>query len=250
MASPTTFSNITSLVVEGAGDITISETGELTGAMKATQRGSALHVEGMGGGSYFGNGMSFLGSMFGMGNNVISQSSGGGSCSISQSNGCVSISCAPGMKLVVNGKTINWESASSTATPAPPPPTYRLDAATCSIQEISVTSSANLHSLPFGLCASSMSVRVRGSGNVTLPSGTFENLNLEDAGSGNITGASTSTTTIAATVRGSGNIARVHVLGSGTACVHGSGDISLTAVRVASVRTNVTGSGDIRIKAR
>ena len=92
---------------------------------------------------------------------------------------------------------------------------------------------------------SDLSVGISGSGDVDL-AGTVESVDLRISGSGNLKAESLKAQKARCTVSGSGNIS-LNVSKELDATVSGSGDISYSG-KPASVRTRVSGSGDIKAK--
>lgn len=233
------FENVSSLSVKGHGNVSVCEDGtiECERGTKFEKVGNTLNIvsAGRGGGLVISGGVMTFG--------------GGGSVSNMVCDG-QSISIVNG-QVFINGKRARVDGEEKEEKKEQEPEKLRKLADNCTIQNISVTSSATVRIARKFCNTTSLVCSVAGSGDIILPSHThFGSLTLSVTGSGDIKGMSETTAdTCVATVTGSGDIQAVKVVKNAVMTVTGSGDIALKkGSSDTTVTRNVVGSGSAKCK--
>lgn len=218
------FDDVTELMIEGGGDITLSENGMITGALKASKSGGTLKLTGPGGITFTSGGMSVSGMTF----NNYSSNQG--------SN-----------QMFINGKLIDLNRLDEITVKEGAAKTFKLGQ-NCLIKAVKVRGSASIRNIPPQFVDNIFNASVEGSGDIYLPAKSFKSLNISIAGSGDVR-ANTITSALQANIviAGSGDVSDIHILDAGAVNVMGSGDVRITAVYPNQVSRNVMGSGDIQI---
>jgi hypothetical protein len=257
----TTFDEATTLVLEGAGSVTISSEGNIsinnkTGwttddATLTTSDGGRKLTISLSGFSRVENN-EFIANLISLG-----VGSGGGSTSVCDGTAVttrgsiVTVRTKRGRTIVIDdstgGVTIDGKAAgeSQPKRPALQQQSFRLGKA---LTSISVKHSATLRITAPDVLSGVLSVSVEGSGRMMLTASEFQHVNVGVTGSGGVYADKVKTQTAMISVTGSGEVVGLHVQQGGQAAVTGSGQISITKAPGIDVIQTLTGSGRIRIK--
>ncbi len=240
------YEDITKIVLQN-DSISINDDGVIVGATKVECKGGSLIIgENINCNSSmnFFNGGSF--SSFSSSGNVIQSMGGPGGVVLSGPRSTVIT--LNGIRMTY-GQIMDWHSGTAGESETPKPVIIYSLGPSCLINCIECNGGGSLENISSRWVSESLTVNVRGSGNVQLPQMKFTNLNASVAGSGKVVGNETSTQFVFINVAGSGDVNGIHVLNSGSVSVAGSGDVNITAENPRNVSQNVAGSGDINVRA-
>ena len=114
------------------------------------------------------------------------------------------------------------------------------------MNKLRVSGSGNIHSKT-AINTTSMEVAVSGSGNVSIPSVTAQNMNCKISGSGDIKIEGGSVSKEVFSISGSGNISTQELMSDDcVVTISGSGDATVQAVKTLDV--TISGSGNVKYK--
>ena len=250
------YDNISKLLLDGAGVISVLEDGTIEGANSVTKSGNTLTFGGGSGSSMtFINGGSVMNTS-GYGTNITQSvggfttwTSGGTTYNVFRTGGFSSKSKGSNIA-VINGRTVDLNRLDEIA--VNPSETkekviYKLGQ-NCWISDVSIKESNSLRELPSQYTNTNFTVKIAGSGSVSLSSINYKSLNINIAGSGSVEGSGGTTTDFAnINIAGSGDVNDLTILDSGNVCMMGSGDVKISARNPSRINKSKMGSGSIRI---
>ena len=249
MESPTKgdriFTSVTSLVVAGSGKLAVDESGLITGAHTAVQRGSELKC------TAIGNNGNYSSFNFVDGETVVNNCDINVNSVTITNHGATMGGFSVG-NVRVNGRLVNPDTwVSKGDAPDAAPAVFRLAKGT-RIESVSVIGSGDLVALPARFTDKRFCARLKGSGDLALPSVRFDALDVILIGSGDVDGnqGETLADLLTVSLQGSGDVTGIHACGTAVVTIKGSGDVGITASNPSVVQRIVRGSGNIKVRKR